>query len=342
MNAAATTDSLPARFADLGQDRGQLLDMLRALGLAQPDEQPSVQNLTGGVSSSILRVDLARGPVCVKQALPKLKVAKDWFAPTSRVLAEIDWLEAAQRIVPGHVPRILGADRTRGAFAMEFLAGMRNWKSALMEGQADLATATQVADVLGRIHAATARDAGMARRFPHDANFFQLRLEPYLVETARVHPDLARELIALVHVTQNTPHALVHGDVSPKNILLGAQGPVLLDAECAWYGDPAFDLAFLLNHMLLKAVHLPSHAADMHALYEGIVARYLPHVSWEAPTDFDARCARLLPGLLLARVDGKSPAEYLTEAERAQLRLAGRALLAQPPAHLRELLERVA
>ncbi|MEO8855972.1 MAG: phosphotransferase [Burkholderiaceae bacterium] len=336
-----TLPAQPAPFADLAQDQKQLLQMLRELGLAQPGEQPAVEMLTGGVSSSILRVDLVRGPVCVKQALPKLKVAKDWFAPTSRVLAEIDWLDTAQQIVPGHVPRILGADRGRGAFAMEFMAGLRNWKAELMAGRTDEPVAAQVADVLGRLHAATSRDAAIAARFANDANFFQLRLEPYLVETARVHPDLARELIALVHVTQTTPRALVHGDVSPKNILLGAQGPVLLDAECACYGDPAFDLAFLLNHMLLKAVHLPAHAPAFQALYRSIVTHYLPHVVWEDPADFNARCARLLPGLLLARVDGKSPAEYLTQPQRAQLRIAARALLAQRSAHLLDLLQRM-
>jgi aminoglycoside phosphotransferase (APT) family kinase protein len=328
----------PDGFVDLSQDRDALQRMLRELGLAGADEKPPVEMLTGGVSSSILRVDLARGPVCVKQALPKLKVAKDWFAPTGRVLAEIDWLSEAQRIVPGHVPGILGADRRRDAFVMEFLSGLRNWKSELLQGRIDIEVGAQLATVLGRIHAATALRPDMQDRFRNDANFYMLRLESYLVETARVHPDLARELIALVHVTQTTPRALVHGDVSPKNILLGAQGPVLLDAECAWYGDPAFDLAFLLNHMLLKSAFLPQHAPAFLALYECMVAQYLPLVAWEDVAPFEERCARLLPGLLLARVDGKSPVEYLTGPQRERVRAAARGMLGRPVASLADLL----
>lgn len=333
------------RFVDLAADRDQLRRMLDELGLTEPGEPIEVRMLTGGVSSNIFRIDLRRGPVCVKQALPKLKVQKDWFAPTDRVLAEIDWLTLAQPIVAGHVPRILGADRARGAFVMPYLAGMRNWKSELLEGRVDAAVGRAVADVLGRIHAATARDDTLARRFANDANFFALRLEPYLIESARVHPDLARELVALVHATQHHPWVLVHGDVSPKNVLLGdaasgEAGPMLLDAECAWYGDPAFDLAFLLNHAVLKAAHRPDAAGPLRTLYDGIVEAYLPHVRWEERDEFECRCARLLPGLLLARIDGKSPVEYLGETPRSRIRQLARSMLHQPSRTLHEVGER--
>ncbi len=332
-------------FVDLVVDRDQLRRMLDELGLAEPDEPIEVRMLTGGVSSNIFRIDLRCGPVCVKQALPKLKVQKDWYAPIGRVLAEIDWLMLAQPIVPGHVPPILGADRARGAFVMPYLDGMRNWKSDLLAGRVDAAVGRAVADVLGRIHAATARDAALAGRFANDANFFALRLEPYLIESARVHPDLARELVALVHATQHHPWVLVHGDVSPKNVLIGdgatgEEGPMLLDAECAWYGDPAFDLAFLLNHVLLKAVHRPDAGGPLRALHDGIVEGYLSHVQWEDRDGFERRCARLLPGLLLARIDGKSPVEYLAEAPRAQVRRLARAMLQEPPHTLKEVRER--
>jgi len=110
--------SAPA-FVDLAVDPERVRELLVAAGLiAATAPTPPIEALTGGVSSNILRVELPSGPVCVKQALPKLKVAKDWEAPTSRVFAEIDWLGTAQRIVPGCVPRVLGADRERGAFVM--------------------------------------------------------------------------------------------------------------------------------------------------------------------------------------------------------------------------------
>ena len=325
-------------YVDVLHDRPALMRMLCELNLAGDGDEIHVQMLTGGVSSNIFRIDLQSGPACVKQALPKLKVEKEWYVPTNRVLAEIDWLTAAARIVPGNVPRILGADRVRGAFVMEFLAGLPNWKVKLLAGHVEQSVGIQVASVLAQMHQSTAADPNIAREFAQDANFYALRLEPYLLEAARVHPDLAVQLTCLVETTKSTRLALVHGDISPKNILLRGDSPILLDAECAWYGDPAFDLAFLLNHTLLKSVHVPDCASAFEDLYLNIVATYMQRVSWEDPCGFDERCARLLPGLLLARIDGKSPVEYLAQVDRARIRVAARALVLQPPSTLGDLL----
>ena len=128
-----------AAFQDIGQDHALLERLLVGLGLVQPGGVQAVVPLTGGVSSTILRVQLPDGAVCVKQALPKLKVAKDWHAPTSRILAEMDWLKAAHAIIPGHVPRVIAEDRVHGIFVMAFLDGLTNWKDALLRGEVDLA-----------------------------------------------------------------------------------------------------------------------------------------------------------------------------------------------------------
>jgi hypothetical protein len=102
---------------------------------------------------------------------------------------------------------------------------------------------------------------------------------------------------------------------------------VLLDAECAWFGDPAFDLAFCLNHFLLKAAHLPAHRQALMDSFRALLQAYWPHVRWEPVAPLEARVATLLPGLALARIDGKSPVEYLGEAQRAAVRKGAIALL---------------
>ncbi len=294
--------------------------------------------LAGGVSSDIWRVELRDGPACVKRALPRLRVQQVWEAPVERNRFEHDWLVEAAKAAPGSVPRVLA--QGRGAFAMEYLPPERYpvWKALLRDGKADTAFAARVGETLARIHAATAGRADIAERFQTDALFHALRLDPYLVSAAAQHPSLAGPLMQLVETTAATKRCLVHGDVSPKNILAGPQGPVVLDAECAWYGDPAFDAAFCLNHLLLKCLWNPGRASGYLSCFDALQAAYLKEVIWENKGELEERIAHLLPGLLLARVDGKSPVEYLVEESQKELvRNTARGLLSAPRERLNDV-----
>lgn len=328
-------------WPDLQNSPARLQNLLERHQLAAPGEQINLYPLTGGVSSAIYRVTLDSGTYCIKQALAKLKVKKDWSAPTDRAFAEIAWLQTAGRIVPGHVPQIRAVDREACAFIMDLLPDTEypNWKSLLLAGIVDPASGKQAADILGRIHAATAADEEIPANFANHGNFYQLRLEPYLVETARINPDLSDQLLGLVYSLQHHRRVLVHGDVSPKNILLGPMGPVFLDAECACFGDPAFDLAFLLNHILLKSALHPERQEDLAALFLVLATTYLAHVNWEPAVDVEKRVVHLLPGLLLARVDGKSPVEYLTAPQQSFVRHTARHMLRNPVDRLAALLD---
>ena len=129
-----------------------------------------------------------------------------------------------------------------------------------------------------------------------------------------------------------------------KNILVGARQPSqrgparAADAECAWWGDPAFDLAFVLNHLLLKCLWTPAARDDFLRCFDALSASYLAQVDWEPGAAVERRAAALLPGLLLARVDGKSPVEYLTEdAQREVVRRVAGPLLHDAPARLSDV-----
>ena len=318
----------------------ELTAFLLAQGLATADEPARWRPLTGGVSSDIWRVDLPGRTLCLKRALPKLKVAADWYAPIGRNAFEWQWLQFAARHVPQAVPAPLAHDARAGLFAMAFLEPDQHplWKTQLLAGQVDDAVAASVAHIVVTLHNASAGDAAVARAFDTRDNFYALRLEPYLVATGVQHPDLAERLNALVERTGAAQIALVHGDVSPKNILVGPNSPILLDAECAWYGDPAFDVAFCLNHLLLKClVHPALHPQYLQA-FEAFASTYLGAVRWEPAAAIEARAAALLPALLLARVDGKSPVEYLQdEPRRALVRRVARPLIQQPVPTLAEV-----
>lgn len=313
---------------------------LRRMGLLDDGPCPPLTPLTGGVSSDIWRVDLASGPACIKRALSRLRVSAEWHAPVERNRYELQWMVCAARTIPEAVPQILGADDELGMFVMRYLepAEFPLWKQQLRDANAVTATAAEVGARLARIHAATAGDREVAARFDTDDTFFAIRLEPYLLATARVHPDLAHALEELVETTAGEKRALVHGDVSPKNLLIGPGGPVFLDAECAWYGDPAFDLAFCLNHLLLKCLWVPAAREAFLGCFRALAAAHLGRIDWEDPHGFEARVARLLPGLLLARVDGKSPVEYLAdEADKEKVRRMAARFLKRPAARLLEV-----
>ena len=299
--------------------------------------------LTGGVSSDIVRIRLPDGrQYCAKRALSKLKVATDWQAPLERNQYEVAWLRRANAIIPGAAPEVVGEDRAHGIALLEYLPAEDYvlWKAELLAGRADPSVATAVADALGRIHAATLNDPTAAAEFPTDHLIDALRLDPYLRFTAGRHPELADRILAVLATTANTRQALVHGDVSPKNILISKRDghPVLLDAECAWYGDPAFDAAFCLNHLVLKSIHLPALRNNLLDQAAAFATTWLGHFPAELRAGTDARVAALLPCLMLARVDGKSPVEYLSEANRQLVRDRASPHIRRPPAAVAALI----
>lgn len=318
----------------------ELRAFLVAHGLAQADEAVRWYALAGGVSSDIWRAELPGRSLCVKRALPQLKVSAEWQAPVSRNAYEWAWLKFAVRHCPDNVPHPLAHDGGAGLFAMSFLPPEEYpvWKEQLMAADVALETARAVGRLVGILHAKSAGRADLAAEFDTTDNFRALRLDPYLVATAARHPAVAEPLLGIAEDTARIRIALVHGDVSPKNILVGPHGPVVLDAECAWFGDPAFDLAFCLNHLLLKALVRPDRRDALIAAFEALSQAYFELVFWEPRATLEMRAARLLPALMLARVDGKSPVEYLTQDhQRAMVRASALSLLLQPAVSLSDI-----
>lgn len=320
-----------------GTGPGWLTDALAACGLLAPGTAPTdAEPLAGGVSSDVWRVRLGDRQVCVKRALPRLRVAARWEAPVSRSASEAAWLARAGRIDPAGVPGLLGADPGTGAIVLEWLDPDRHrlWKGELLAGVVDPHAAPALGGRLARWHVGMAADPEAPSVFANAALFEALRLAPYFRSTAEVHPALSRPLAALCDSFATGAVSVVHGDVSPKNVLLGPDGPVLLDAECACWGDPAFDVAFLLTHLLLKSRHRP---ADAGALHDGAAAFWAAYTSAGGDAGLEASVARWWAALVLARLDGRSPVEYLDDDVRSSIRADVLPLVADPPARLADL-----
>ncbi len=312
---------------------------LVARGLIAADGELEAVELGGGISNVVLAVRSGDLRVVVKQALPQLRVTEEWLAPRERAVAEADALRLMSRLAPGSVPDVLDVDPEVCALVIaEAPATWRNWKALLLDGEADTAVAARLGELLALVHADTAtRDPGIGSA----EAFESLRVDPYLRTIMRRHRALAGAVGGYVDRLLGTRRCLVHGDYSPKNVLVYERDLWILDWEVAHRGDPAFDLAFMLNHLLLKTIHRPSSRAGYEACGEAFWEVYRRGV----PPDLAPEPAYLLGlvgCLMLARVDGKSPAEYLTDGGRGQAWERGISLLTEPPGSLAEAWARVA
>lgn len=308
-------------------DSTTVIDYLRSRCVVPADALATAQPLTGGVSSEVLEVSWPLGGAVVKQSLPRLRVAAVWEAAPERILTEARALELAGKLTPGHTPEIFDVDDAALALTMSMAPSrLLNWKHRLLEGDVQAETATTLGSILGIWHHRTADQSDVQKAFADLETFRQLRLEPFHQQVARAWPDLAAPVLTVMRELTSTQRCLVHGDFSPKNVLADGSTVWVLDWEVAHYGNPVFDVAFMSAHLLLKAVHLPGLVAALEAAWRSFVGAYL-EASRRSLVFDDRTLARHTACLLLARVDGKSPVEYLDAGEHETVRRLGRHLL---------------
>ena len=314
-----------------------LLEYLRVRGRIGPREQPRLQRLAGGVSSRAVLVEreVPANSWVLKQALPKLRVAVDWFSSPERMRREALALRWMPELVPaGSAPSLRWEDPEAHVLAMTAVPQPHvNWKTALLQGH-ELEHAEAFGRLLGTMHRRAWERRAEVRRDFADRSFFEsLRVEPYYHYTASRVPAAAPFLDALIAQTDGVTETLVHGDFSPKNVLVHGGRLVLLDYEVAHFGDPAFDVGFATTHLLSKANHLRAlEDAFARAAAESWQA-YRREVDATAFADaVESRAVRHTLACLLARVDGRSPLEYLDERARRRQRAAALSLMEAPPA----------
>lgn len=289
-----------------GQDT--LLQLLRRDGVVR-SPNPRLTPLSGGVSCEIYLIEDGDERFVVKRALEKLKVKADWFADIRRNRTEWEYIRYVSRFLPEAVPVLRQCSETDNYFAMEYFNGkFSNWKQLLLAGQARPEHARHAGNILAEIHRRSAGDAEAMRLFDTTPTFFQLRIEAYLLATGAKHPALRSQFETEAARLGAARECLVHGDFTPKNILVSDDRMILLDCEVAWYGEPAFDVASLLNHFALKAMLHAPRDAGMKVMIQQF---WLAYQNTHPYPEIETRVARLLLMLMLARVDGKSPVEYL-------------------------------
>jgi 5-methylthioribose kinase len=312
-------------------------DYLRGREVVPADATVRAAPLGGGVSNTVLRVTVDGDCLVVKQPLANLAVEDDWPADVDRVHNEAAAARAYRTVIDRasipdvRVPAVRFEDETDHVVGFECAPeGARTWKQHLLEGAVDARIARTLGRFLGASHRTAAGDERLRERFATEAPFRQLRLDPYHRTVARRHPEVAPAIEREIERIEGVARTLVHGDFSPKNVLVvddegerrgdgegapdgaGTTGCWLLDFEVAHWGDPAFDAAFMLNHLLLKSVHNAGDEAARTACVDAAREFWTAYVE-AVPWTLEPATVRELAVLMLARIDGKSPVEYLTD-----------------------------
>lgn len=301
---------------------GALVEYLRAAGHVDAGDSPRVEVLAGGVSNRTVMVRLGDGREwVVKQALERLRTQAEWHSDPARIHREaagLRWLGSLGE--PVLVPEVVFEDHQHHLLGMTAVpTPHENLKTVLMTRGPTERLGADLAELLSSIHFAGWNQSRTAAVEFEDRGFFEtLRLEPYYSYSASQVPEAAGFLRLLISECRKQRLSVVHGDFSSKNLLLSGRRLYLLDHEVIHFGDPAFDVGFMLTHLLSKAHHLPDRRgrmAEVAAEFHRVYSECMKPAPWFRA--MQPRIVRHTLACLLARVAGRSPLEYLSPAERS-------------------------
>lgn len=307
-----------------------LEDYLAGRGLTSVRDGHTLHYCKGGVSGTVVYVERpGQPPMIVKQALAQLKVTETWLCDPSRMAVEYESNRIYHELMPKSAPEVYFYDEQHYIYGREAVPDdCAMWKTDLMSGLLDFEVARKAILTLATVHSRCAGDSATAARFADKSVFHALRIDPYIRFTADKYPQLAAGADRVCREMMDSGITLVHGDYSPKNIMVQGREIAVLDYEVAHYGHPAFDLAFFLNHFMLKSIHFPQLTGAFRTMFRYMARLYLEQADYMDKAELEECTARTLAFLMLARVDGKSPVEYITQPqEKDQVRRVALELL---------------
>ena len=289
--------------------------MHKAIWLDTINQEKIIQykKLTGGVSSEVYHVKTNKNNYCIKRSLKRLLVKKKWIANTNRIKFEYLWLKHCQNILKRNIPNTYEFNNKKKYIVMEYLktSEYKTLKQLYFKKIININTIRLISKHLYKIHSSSSNYKTKKIFEGNYKNFYDLRLDPYFNEVGRVYPKYKEYIKKINENYIKNSSTLVHGDFSPKNILVDKNKIIYLDAECCNFGDPVFDLVFFTNHLLIKSIFLRDKSQEFIKLYLSFYKEYLSNLSTKNFNSYIDRIIKMTPIMLLSRIDGKSPVEYI-------------------------------
>jgi 5-methylthioribose kinase len=280
-------------------------------------DQAEVEVLTGGVSNVVLAITTKNQKMVLKQALAELMVAQKWEADQRRAIVEANAIALFHKLSPDQVPNLVFLDPERFILILDRVpVGSTVWKSDLLDGVINPDIAEVLGTTLAQWHNFGEKDKEARLQFMEDSLFEQLRIDPFYRFVAAKNDALKSVISKLINELEGDKTTIVHGDFSPKNIMVGMDDQVyILDFEVTHVGNPVFDLAFLLAHLLCKKFRTDEPLEEK--LLGASAERFIN--AYEVIRPIDSSLSLHTALIALARVEGKSPVNYLDSNKQSAL-----------------------
>ena len=278
-----------------------------------------VEVLTGGVSNVVLGVKSRAKDLVLKQALPQLRVATVWKVDQRRSIVEAIGMKLLHSITPDSVPDLIDVDPKEFTLTMNRLPRESTvWKTDLLEGVIKPSVGSDLGKILAAWHKFGVNSPTSKENFREDSLFDQLRVTPFYRAVAKVNPLLDARIQELIKEITTKKITLVHGDFSPKNIMITKQGkPIVLDFEVMHTGNPVFDLGFISAHLLCKFLRTEDEV--QRTVLRKTAISFINSYSQACNIIVSKSLPHHVAVIALARVEGVSRVNYLDEAAKTRI-----------------------
>jgi 5-methylthioribose kinase len=301
------------------------------------NEDGQVETFSGGVSSVVLGVRNREVDLVVKQALPQLRTEIEWKADRRRSMTEARAIEILKTVTPDNVPQLIDVDREIFALTMERVSrDYLVWKEELLVGNIVPEIGAELGVVLASWHNFAFGRRELSSQFQESELFEQLRVWPFYRTIQLKNPPLTAKIREMIEQITKEKTTLVHGDFSPKNIMVAANKvPIVLDFEVMNVGNPVFDLAFMLAQLVCKQIRTDS--PDEVIAFRDTAIKFLTAYSDRSNLAVASNLGDHVALIALARVDGVSPVNYLNDSKQEELRMKAKQVLSSDSADIWDL-----